>query len=33
MADTNGAVPDPSTAELVRELGSAYDMLHAAVEG
>jgi len=34
MPDSNGAgAPDPSTAELVRELAAAYRTLHAAVQG
>jgi len=33
MTDSNGATPDPSTAELVREVTAAYRMLHAAVQG
>ena len=33
MTDSNGGTPDPSTAELVREVAAAYRMLHAAVQG
>ena len=34
MPDSNGGVtPDPSIAQLVRELSAAYRLLHAAVQG